>query len=198
MRQKLDRKNRVKKRRVVRRIYGMKHSWKGHKDRNRHKNRIKKRSGQARLIYVKNINRNIPTTWRWALVELKRSCSLGSVSKPFNRKQPMLANVMMVMMKTMTVMTKPKIVGKKRISRRRMTIKEQLSWKCRRLEQALASDITLRQAWCICRKVSRRLRDLHLSFDVLTSLSYCRLLRSTCRALSPFDWWRLCRAGPQN
>ena len=34
---------------------------KGHKDRNRHKNRIK-RSGQARLIYVKNINRNIPTT----------------------------------------------------------------------------------------------------------------------------------------
>ena len=26
----------------------------------------KKTSGQARLVYVKNINRNTPTTWRWA------------------------------------------------------------------------------------------------------------------------------------
>ena len=43
----------------------MKYSWKGHKDRNRHKNRIK-RSGQARLVYVCNINCNIPTTRRWA------------------------------------------------------------------------------------------------------------------------------------
>ena len=38
---------------------------KDHEDRNRHKSRIK-RSGQARLVYVKNINRNIPTTWRSA------------------------------------------------------------------------------------------------------------------------------------
>ena len=37
--------------------------YKGPKDRNRHKNSIK-RSGQARLVYVKNINRNIPTTSR--------------------------------------------------------------------------------------------------------------------------------------
>ena len=49
----------------------MKYSWKGHKDRNRHKNRIKikiriKRIGQARLVYVTDINRNIPTMWRWA------------------------------------------------------------------------------------------------------------------------------------
>ena len=36
---------------------------KGYKDRNRHKNRIK-RIGQVRLVYVKNINRNIPTTRR--------------------------------------------------------------------------------------------------------------------------------------
>ena len=43
----------------------MKYSWKGLKDRNKHKNRIK-RSGQARLVSVKNIKRNIPTTWRWA------------------------------------------------------------------------------------------------------------------------------------
>ena len=35
------RKNRVRKRRVVGRIYGMKYSGKGHKDRNRHKNRVK-------------------------------------------------------------------------------------------------------------------------------------------------------------
>ena len=46
-------------------IYGMKCRWKGHKDRNRHKNRVKE-SGQAGLVYVKNINRNVPTTWRWA------------------------------------------------------------------------------------------------------------------------------------
>ena len=26
----------------------------------------KKRSGQARLVYIKNVNRNGPTTWRWA------------------------------------------------------------------------------------------------------------------------------------
>ena len=39
----------------------MEYSWKSHKDRN--KNR-KKRSGQAQLVSVKNINRNSPTTWR--------------------------------------------------------------------------------------------------------------------------------------
>ena len=33
---------------------------KGHKDRNRHKNRLK-RSGQARLVYVTDINRNTPS-----------------------------------------------------------------------------------------------------------------------------------------
>ena len=43
----------------------MKYSWKGFKDRNRHKNGIK-RNGQARLGYVKNINHHIPTTSRWA------------------------------------------------------------------------------------------------------------------------------------
>ena len=53
------------KRKVVGRIYGMKYTWKGHKDGDRHKNRLKT-SGQARLVYVKNINRDIPTTWRWA------------------------------------------------------------------------------------------------------------------------------------
>ena len=61
----------MRKRWVVGRIYGMKYSWKGHKDRNRHKTRIKnkkyKKSEQARLVYVKDINCcNIPTTWRWA------------------------------------------------------------------------------------------------------------------------------------
>ena len=58
-------RRRVRKWRLVRRISGMKYSWKGHKDRNGHKNRMK-RSGQAWLGYVKDINRNIPTTWRWA------------------------------------------------------------------------------------------------------------------------------------
>ena len=55
----------MRKRRVVGRVYGMKYSWKGHNDGNRHKNRIK-RIGQARLVYVKDINRNVPTTWSWA------------------------------------------------------------------------------------------------------------------------------------
>ena len=40
----------MRKRRVVVRIYGMKYSWKGQKDRNRHKNRIQE-SGQALLVY---------------------------------------------------------------------------------------------------------------------------------------------------
>ena len=55
----------MRKRKVVGRTDGMKYRWKGHTDRNRHKNRTK-RSGQARLVYAKNINRNIPTTCRWA------------------------------------------------------------------------------------------------------------------------------------
>ena len=41
----------MRKRRVVGRTYRMKYSWKGHKDRNRHKNRIK-RSEQVPLVYV--------------------------------------------------------------------------------------------------------------------------------------------------
>ena len=56
-----DQKNRVRKRWVVGRIYRKKYSWMGHKGRNRHKNRIK-RCGQAWLVYVKDRNRNIPTT----------------------------------------------------------------------------------------------------------------------------------------
>ena len=51
----------MRKWRVVGRIYGIKYSFKGHKNRNRNENRIK-RSGQARLVYVKDINCNIPTT----------------------------------------------------------------------------------------------------------------------------------------
>ena len=43
----------------------MKYSWKGHKERNRHKNGIK-RSWQAQLVYVKSINRNISIKGRWA------------------------------------------------------------------------------------------------------------------------------------
>ena len=53
IRQNSDRKNRVRKQRVVRRIYGMKYSWKGHIDRNRHQTRTK-RSGQAWLVYVRH------------------------------------------------------------------------------------------------------------------------------------------------
>ena len=51
------------KQRVVGRIYGINTLEKGNKDRNRNKNKIK-RSGHAQLVYVKNINRKIPTTRR--------------------------------------------------------------------------------------------------------------------------------------
>ena len=43
----------------------MKYSWKGHNDRNRHKNKIK-RSGHTQLVYVKGVNHTIPIMWRWA------------------------------------------------------------------------------------------------------------------------------------
>ena len=52
----------MRKRRVVGRIHGI-NIWKGHKG--IHRNRIK-RSGQARLVYVWDINGNIPTTKRSA------------------------------------------------------------------------------------------------------------------------------------
>ena len=65
IRQTSDRKNRVRKWRVVGRLYEMKYSWKGHEERDRHKNRIE-RSKKARLFYVKNINGSIPSTLRWA------------------------------------------------------------------------------------------------------------------------------------
>ena len=42
IRQTSDQKNRVRKRRIVGRIYEMKYTWKGHNDRNRHKNRTKR------------------------------------------------------------------------------------------------------------------------------------------------------------
>ena len=53
----------MRKRRAVGSIYGMKFSWKGHKERNRHKNRIK-RSGLR--WFMSEINCNISTTWRWS------------------------------------------------------------------------------------------------------------------------------------
>ena len=48
IRQKSDQENRVKKQRVVGRIYGMKYRRRGHKDRNGHKNGIKKKVGKLR------------------------------------------------------------------------------------------------------------------------------------------------------
>ena len=41
----------------------MKYSWKRYKDRNRHKNRKKEWKSS---VFIKNRNRNVPTTWRWA------------------------------------------------------------------------------------------------------------------------------------
>ena len=52
------------------------YSCKGHEDRNRYKNRIK-RSGRACLVYVADINRNIPTTRKWA----RGDCTEGEVQR---------------------------------------------------------------------------------------------------------------------
>ena len=49
----------MRKWRVVGRIYGLKYSWKGHNDRNKHKKKMK-RGGQTQLVYVTDININIP------------------------------------------------------------------------------------------------------------------------------------------
>ena len=71
----------MRKRRVVGRIYGMRYRWKGHKDRNRHNNRLKW-SGQAR---------SIPTTWRWALGNISTSsCIKIMVAVDRRRVQPKL------------------------------------------------------------------------------------------------------------
>ena len=70
IRQKEDRKNRVKKLRTVGRIYGMKVEieraikTKVHPTTNNNNQKKKKKSEQVWLVYVRNINRNIPTTRR--------------------------------------------------------------------------------------------------------------------------------------
>ena len=52
---------------VVGRICGMKYSWKGHKDRKRHKNRLK---GVGKFCwFMSGVSRNIPTTWRGTRVD---------------------------------------------------------------------------------------------------------------------------------
>ena len=54
-------------RKRVGRIYGLKYSWQGHKERNRHKHGIK-RSGRARLVYVKAQPQHLlhpMAVWRW-------------------------------------------------------------------------------------------------------------------------------------
>ena len=52
----------MRKHKLFGRIYGMKCSWKGHKNKNRHKNRIK-RSVRVQMVDVFYINHNILATW---------------------------------------------------------------------------------------------------------------------------------------
>ena len=54
------------------RIYEMKYSWTGHKNTNRHKSRIK-RSGQTRLVYVVDVNRNAQTQYNTVKLSQRRS-----------------------------------------------------------------------------------------------------------------------------
>ena len=71
----------------------MQYSWKGHKDRQRHKNRIN-RSGQAWMDYVKDINYNIPTTWRRAHGDsARRNIKGGSKWHTWHRFSQLLVSV---------------------------------------------------------------------------------------------------------
>ena len=73
----------MRKRRAVGRMYGIKYSGKGHKDRNRPKN--KKRSGQARLVYVKDINEPaLPTPFYSVLVSISVFMALSTVFYSIN------------------------------------------------------------------------------------------------------------------
>ena len=58
----------------------MKYSWKGHKDRNTHKKRIK-RCRQAQLAYVEGMHYNIPTIWRWARHDVWNKLTLWDRNK---------------------------------------------------------------------------------------------------------------------
>ena len=75
------------KRRVVGRIDGKKYSWKDHETEKNTRTQFKKNSEQAQLVYVKNIHRNIPTTWGWARGDKKKKKQIGS-EKNWTRAQP--------------------------------------------------------------------------------------------------------------
>ena len=68
----------------------MKYSLKGHKGRNRHKKRIK-RSGQARLVYVKNIHFVAYPVLREK--QRRRNCS-GFVAPCCSRREGNLSDVL--------------------------------------------------------------------------------------------------------
>ena len=80
----------VRKRRVVERIYEMGYRWKGHKDRNRHKNRIK-RTGKARLVYIRemyDVHREEPQPSFWLLflataAKLCNKCVFHTTRRPW-------------------------------------------------------------------------------------------------------------------
>ena len=57
----------------------MKYSWKGHEDRNRHKKRIKRGAGKLGW-FMSDMNRNIPTTWRWAHGDAKATATRTAIT----------------------------------------------------------------------------------------------------------------------
>ena len=80
----------MRKWKVVGLIYGIKYSWKGHTVRNGYKNM--NRSVQDRSVNVKAINRNIPTTWRWARGDSTTWSSLSADKLIRNRRSRFAAD----------------------------------------------------------------------------------------------------------
>ena len=71
--------------RIVGGIYGMKYSSKGQKGKNGHKNRIK-RSGQSRLVYVKDmslwrLNKQKPPERKFKTDDIVLGCHIEFVSR---------------------------------------------------------------------------------------------------------------------
>ena len=74
----------MRKRRVVGRIYEMKYSWKGHKDRNRHKNRVKKEWASLLGLYHRHKLTKSPTPFYSVLVFVSVFMALSTLFHSIN------------------------------------------------------------------------------------------------------------------
>ena len=141
----------------------MKCSWKDHKDRNRYKNRIK-RSGRARLVYVKDINCNIPITWRWARGD----------AKPWNRVSGVQSKNSFA---SISRRSKPSTLRTLTHSLRLVSVHDYIVWEQRR---CFASTVCVE----ITRPTDRRLAQLRIFQHVLRTEWRVIFTHNTGRSVS--------------